>query len=135
MDASLLPTISFPAFSTHEEMLYQETKNNVISELKGNYGFKRYIRDGYKTVNENSSKRFVSVNKKIISPISYDILFRYYHEGEIKNFENIECEWPIFYIFMIIDGVFKTLPDQIQEYQDLLKERIMIDHNGGKLII
>lgn len=32
---------------------------------------------------------------------------------------------------MIIDGVFKTLPEQIQEYQDLLKERIMIDHNGG----
>lgn len=59
------------------------------------------------------------------------IVFRYYHEGEIKNFENIECEWPLFYIFMIIDGVFKTLPDQIQEYQDLLKERIMIDHHGG----
>lgn len=33
---------------------------------------------------------------------------------------------------MIIDGVFKTLPDQIQEYQDLLKERIMVDHHGGK---
>lgn len=36
---------------------------------------------------------------------------------------------------MIIDGVFKSLPDQIQEYQDLLKERIMLDHNGGKLIL
>lgn len=61
--------------------------------------------------------------------------YRYYQEGEIKSFENIECEWPLFYIFMIIDGVFKTLPDQIQEYQDLLKERIMIDHNGGILTI
>lgn len=63
MDASLLPTISFPAFSTHEEMLYQETKNNVISKLRGIYGFKRYIRDGYKTVNENPNKRLVKLKR------------------------------------------------------------------------
>ncbi|XP_056632018.1 probable phosphorylase b kinase regulatory subunit beta isoform X1 [Diorhabda carinulata] len=115
VDASLLPTISFPAFSTHEEMLYQETKKNVVRSLKGKYGFKRYIRDGYKSQIENLEKR-------------------YYDKGEIKNFENIECEWPLFYIFMIIDGVFKSLPDQIQEYQDLLKERIMLDHHGDPVI-
>ncbi|XP_072377153.1 probable phosphorylase b kinase regulatory subunit beta isoform X2 [Diabrotica undecimpunctata] len=115
VDASLLPTISFPAFSTHEEMLYQETKKNVVKSLKGQYGFKRYIRDGFRTEVENLNNR-------------------YYEKGEIKNFENIECEWPLFYIFMIIDGVFKTLPDQIQEYQDLLKERIMLDHHGDPVI-
>ncbi|KAJ8947470.1 hypothetical protein NQ318_009773 [Aromia moschata] len=115
VDSSLLPTISFPAFSTHEEMLYQKTKQNIVRSLKGHYGFKRFIRDGYKSVLEDDSKR-------------------YYDRGEIKNFENIECEWPLFYIFMIIDGVFKTLPDQIQDYQDLLKERMMVDHNGDPVI-
>nr|CAI5845347.1 unnamed protein product [Callosobruchus analis] len=115
VDSSLLPTISFPAFSTHEEMLYQKTKSNIVNTLKGNYGFKRYVRDGFKTVIENPKKR-------------------YYEKGEIKNFEKIECEWPLFYIFMIIDGVFKTIPDQIQEYQDLLKERIMVDHHGDPVI-
>nr|XP_023013016.1 probable phosphorylase b kinase regulatory subunit beta isoform X1 [Leptinotarsa decemlineata] len=115
VDSSLLPTISFPAFSTHEESLYQETKHNVIRCLKGNYGFKRYIRDGYKSELEDKNSR-------------------YYQKSEIKNFENIECEWPLFYIFMIIDGVFKALPDQIQEYQDLLKERIMVDHHGDPVI-
>lgn len=112
-------------------MLYHETKNNIIRSLKGNYGFKRFIRDGYKTVIENQNRRYIHgllINKKKFTT-NY---CRYYEKGEIKNFENVECEWPIFYIYMIIDGVFKTLPDQIQEYQDLLKERIMVDHHGGE---
>ncbi|CAG9854630.1 unnamed protein product [Phyllotreta striolata] len=115
VDASLLPTISFPAFSTHEEMLYQETKKNIVDSLKGSYGFKRFIRDGYKTEIEDSERRF-------------------YEKGELKNFENIECEWPLFYLFMIVDGCFKALPDQIQEYQNLLKERIMLDHHKDPVI-
>lgn len=111
-----MPTISFPAFSTHEDILYNEAKNNIICRLKGNYGFKRFIRDGYKTCVEDKKRR-------------------YYEKGEIKHFENIECEWPLFYIFMIIDGVFKSLPDQISEYQDLLKQRIYLDQNGGNEFI
>lgn len=55
----MLTTISFPAFATHEEFLYGETKKNMIEKLKGNYGFKRYGRDGYKTVIEDSEKRYV----------------------------------------------------------------------------
>ncbi len=33
------------------------------------------------------------------------------------DFENVENEWPIFYIFMIIDGCFKDNQDQVNEYQ------------------
>lgn len=58
MDAALLSTISFPAFATHEEFLYNETKNNITRKLKGSYGFKRFSRDGYKTVIEDSKRRF-----------------------------------------------------------------------------
>ncbi|KAL3283310.1 hypothetical protein HHI36_006458 [Cryptolaemus montrouzieri] len=114
-DVALLPTISFPAFATHEDVLYNETKNRILKTLKGNYGFKRYIRDGYKTAMEDSNRR-------------------YYKSGELKNFENLECEWPLFYIFMIIDGVFKSLPEQVTEYQQLLKARIQLDANGDPLI-
>ena len=67
----MLPTISFPAFSTHEEVLYNETKANIIRRLKGSYGFKRFGRDGYKTVLENPDKRYyksgqIKVNFNII---------------------------------------------------------------------
>jgi ABC-type microcin C transport system permease subunit YejE len=55
--------------------------------------------------------------------------------GNIKfffqEFEGIECEWPLFYMFMIIDGVFKAQSEQIEEYQNLLKSKIKRDINGG----
>lgn len=115
VDASLIPTISFPAFATHEEVLSTETKANVVRKLKGQYGFKRFGRDGYKSALEDASRRF-------------------YNEGETKEFESIENEWPLFYIFMIIDGVFKSQPEQVEEYQNLLKPRIKKDTNGDPVI-
>lgn len=115
VDAALLPTLSFPAFATHDDILYSDTKNNVIHRLRGQYGFKRFVRDGYKCVLEDSNRRF-------------------YRNGEIKEFENIECEWPLFFIFMIIDGVFKSNPDQVTEYQNLLKTKIKHDECGDPVI-
>lgn len=47
----------------------------------------------------------------------------------------MESEWPLLYVFMIIDGVFRTLPEQVEEYQRLLKARIYMDENGGELDI
>lgn len=32
---------------------------------------------------------------------------------------------------MIIDGVFKSFPEQVEEYQNLLKARLHKDINGG----
>ncbi|XP_043476951.1 probable phosphorylase b kinase regulatory subunit beta isoform X1 [Leptopilina heterotoma] len=115
VDTALLPTISFPAFATHEEVLYTETKANIVRRLKGVYGFKRFGRDGFKTVLEDPNRR-------------------YYRPGEIKEFDNVECEWPLFYIFMIIDGVFKSFPEQVEEYQNLLKARLHKDINGDPII-
>ncbi|XP_013168313.1 PREDICTED: probable phosphorylase b kinase regulatory subunit beta isoform X2 [Papilio xuthus] len=115
VDAALLPTISFPAFATHEELLVQLTKNNILTRLQGRYGFKRFSRDGYKCALEDPNRR-------------------YYHEGELKEFEGIESEWPLFYVLMIIDGVFRTLPEQVEEYQKLLKSRIYMDEYGDPVI-
>ncbi|PZC81128.1 hypothetical protein B5X24_HaOG213229 [Helicoverpa armigera] len=115
VDAALLPTVSFPAFATHEEHLVQLTKNNILRRLQGKCGFKRFSRDGYKCVLEDPNRRF-------------------YHEGELKEFDGIESEWPLFYVMMIIDGVFRTLPDQVEEYQKLLKARIYMDEYGDPVI-
>uniref|UniRef100_T1J0N1 Phosphorylase b kinase regulatory subunit n=1 Tax=Strigamia maritima TaxID=126957 RepID=T1J0N1_STRMM len=83
-DSALLTVISFPAFATHDEELYSDTKEKIIRKLKGDYGFKRFLRDGYGTVKE-------------------DINTRFYKMDEVKNFGGIESEWPLFLIFMIID--------------------------------
>lgn len=50
----------------------------------------------------------------------------------MKDFEGNECEWPIFYTFLIIDGVFKNNTEQIEEYQAELRKCIYADANGGQ---
>lgn len=52
----------------------------------------------------------------------------------MKEFEGNECEWPIFYTFMIIDGVFRSNTEQIEEYQEELRKSMYADYNGGERI-
>uniref|UniRef100_G1U904 Phosphorylase b kinase regulatory subunit n=1 Tax=Oryctolagus cuniculus TaxID=9986 RepID=G1U904_RABIT len=100
-DAALLPCISYPAFALDDDVLYNQTLDKVIRKLKGKYGFKRFLRDGYRTSLEDPKRR-------------------YYKPAEIKLFDGIECEFPIFFLYMMIDGVFRGNPKQVKEYQDLL---------------
>ncbi|KAM8985578.1 phosphorylase b kinase regulatory subunit beta isoform 1-T1 [Ara ararauna] len=100
-DAALLPCLSYPAFALDDEVLFSQTLDKIIRKLKGKYGFKRFLRDGYRTALEDKTRR-------------------YYKPAEIKLFDGIECEFPLFFIFMIIDGVFRGNPAQVKEYQDLL---------------
>lgn len=58
VDASLIPTLSFPAFASHEERLVEQTKQNVINRLRGKQGFKRFSRDGYLSRFEDKSRRY-----------------------------------------------------------------------------
>ena len=112
VDAGLLSVISFPAFAIHNEDLYEKTKTKIVEDLEGRHGFKRFIYDGFGTVEEDPARRF-------------------YLKGETIKFENIENEWPIFYLFMIVDGVFSNLPHQVEKYQDLLAKRVIYDGLGG----
>ncbi|NWR44707.1 KPBB kinase, partial [Regulus satrapa] len=100
-DAALLPCLSYPGFALDDEVLFGQTIDKIMRKLKGKYGFKRFLRDGYRTALEDRTRR-------------------YYKPAEIKLFDGIECEFPIFFIFMIIDGIFRGNPTQVKEYQDLL---------------
>ncbi|XP_059220834.1 probable phosphorylase b kinase regulatory subunit beta isoform X3 [Stomoxys calcitrans] len=115
VDASLLLTLSFPAFASHEETLVEQTKQNVINRLRCRKGFKRFSRDGYLSKIEDKTRR-------------------YYHTGEIKEFEGYECEWPLFFISMIIDGVFKNNHEQIEEYQNELRRCLYSDAHGDPVV-
>ena len=115
-DVSLLSTISFPAFATQIPLLYSETKQRVVDQLQGQYGFKRFLGDGFGTVLEDTERR-------------------YYHRGETMEFDQVENEWPVFFLNMIIDGVFKDLPDQVKLYSDLLEARIVYDVQTGDPLI
>nr|XP_027199784.1 probable phosphorylase b kinase regulatory subunit alpha [Dermatophagoides pteronyssinus] len=101
IDASLLSIISFPAFAVENPKLIQQTREEIIEKLCGRYGCKRFLRDGHKTAIEDPSRL-------------------YYEPSELKAFENIECEWPLFFCYLIIDGLFSDNPDMVTEYSERL---------------
>ncbi|KAF7646959.1 hypothetical protein LDENG_00179490, partial [Lucifuga dentata] len=57
-DAALLPTISYPAFAVDDDALYSQTLDKIVRKLRGKYGFKRFLRDGYRTANEDKNRRY-----------------------------------------------------------------------------
>ena len=57
-DAALLPCISYPAFALDDEVLFMQTLDKVVRKLKGKYGFKRFLRDGYRTSLEDPNRRY-----------------------------------------------------------------------------
>uniref|UniRef100_A0A9J8BE73 Phosphorylase b kinase regulatory subunit n=1 Tax=Cyprinus carpio carpio TaxID=630221 RepID=A0A9J8BE73_CYPCA len=114
-DSALLPCISYPAFAVDDDALYSQTLDKIVRKLKGKYGFKRYLRDGYRTANEDKNRR-------------------HYKPAEMKLFDGIECEFPLFFIYMMIDGVFRGNPAQVKEYQELL-EAVIFQSSEGHVVI
>ncbi|XP_067579506.1 phosphorylase b kinase regulatory subunit alpha, liver isoform isoform X11 [Pseudorca crassidens] len=115
IDAGLLSIISFPAFAVEDVNLVNVTKNEIISKLQGRYGCCRFLRDGYKTPREDPNRL-------------------HYDPAELKLFENIECEWPVFWTYFIIDGVFNGDAVQVQEYREALEGILIRGKNGIHLM-
>jgi phosphorylase kinase alpha/beta subunit len=113
-DAALLSVIGFPAFAVEDEALVQRTLAAIVTKLQGHYGCKRFLRDGHQTVIE-------------------DVTRLHYEPWELKQFEHIECEWPLFFAYLWLDALFRGDPDRIQEYQHRL-EGALIEKNGAKLL-
>ncbi|XP_036127034.1 phosphorylase b kinase regulatory subunit alpha, skeletal muscle isoform isoform X2 [Molossus molossus] len=115
VDASLLSVVSFPAFAVEDNHLVEVTKQEIITKLQGRYGCCRFLRDGYKTPKEDPNRL-------------------YYEPAELKLFENIECEWPLFWTYFILDGVFTGNAEQVQEYREALEEVLIKGKNGVPLL-
>ncbi|KFP05649.1 Phosphorylase b kinase regulatory subunit alpha, skeletal muscle isoform, partial [Calypte anna] len=115
VDASVLSIISYPAFAVEDSELVEITKQEVITKLQGRYGCCRFLRDGYRTPKEDPNRL-------------------YYEPAELKLFENIECEWPLFWAYLIIDGIFSGNMEQVQEYREALEGVLIKGENGLRLM-
>ncbi|KAG0198605.1 hypothetical protein BGX28_007964 [Mortierella sp. GBA30] len=107
IDAALLSVIGFPAFAVGDAKLVKRTRDEIIEKLGGKYGCKRFLRDGHQTVLENTTRL-------------------HYDAHELRIFEGIECEWPLFFTYFILDGLFNDNADQVEEYRTKL-EPLIID--------
>ncbi len=114
VDAALLSAISFPAFAVEDKALIKQTRTKIIEKLAGNYGLKRFLRDGHQTAIENVSRL-------------------YYEPSELKQFENIECEWPLFFSYLYLDALFHNESENVQNYREKL-DQLTIEKDGFKLL-
>ncbi|XP_027518123.1 phosphorylase b kinase regulatory subunit alpha, skeletal muscle isoform isoform X1 [Corapipo altera] len=115
VDASVLSVISYPAFAVEDSELVEITKQEIITKLQGRYGCCRFLRDGYRTPKEDPKRL-------------------YYEPAELKLFENIECEWPLFWAYLMIDGIFSGNIEQVQEYREALEGVLIKGKNGIRLM-
>ncbi|XP_032355288.1 phosphorylase b kinase regulatory subunit alpha, skeletal muscle isoform isoform X12 [Etheostoma spectabile] len=115
VDAGVLAIISYPAFAVDDISIVNMTKEEIISKLQGRYGCCRFLRDGHKTPKEDPNRL-------------------YYESAELKLFENIECEWPLFWTYLILDGIFINSPEQVQEYQEALEGILIKQKDGIRLL-
>ncbi|XP_011702818.1 PREDICTED: probable phosphorylase b kinase regulatory subunit alpha isoform X3 [Wasmannia auropunctata] len=115
LDSGLLSIISFPAFAVDEPNLIHETREAIIKKLQGRYGCKRFLRDGYKTPKEDMNRL-------------------YYEPWELRMFENIECEWPLFFCYLILDYCFQGNKEAVETCTRQLEEVMIKGEDGMKLV-
>lgn len=85
IDSALLAVIGFPAFAAGGKA--DEVAERIESRLAGRHGYKRFLRDGHQTAVEDESKL-------------------HYDPEELEAFAGIECEWPLFLTYRLINACF-----------------------------
>jgi phosphorylase kinase alpha/beta subunit len=114
VDAALLSVIGFPAFAIENAELVERTHTDVVTKLQGQYGCKRFLRDGHQTVIEDAGRL-------------------HYEPRELKQFEHIECEWPLFFTYLMLDALFKGDRLQADDYHQRLQP-LFVEQNGFRLL-
>nr|CDS28284.1 asparagine rich protein [Hymenolepis microstoma] len=105
-DAALLGIISYPGFAVADEALIERTRNTILSKLLGSYGCIRFLRDGYKTAREDSNRL-------------------HYEPWELRMFDGIECQWPLFFTYLVIGASFDDNFELAKKYMDQLEQIVL----------
>ena len=83
--------------------------------MGGRYGCKRFLRDGYRNPKEDSSRL-------------------HYEPWELRVFENIECQWPMFFCYIIINGYFTGNYEESERCSKIL-EGLLVDTSHGLRLV
>ncbi|MEB3212893.1 MAG: glycoside hydrolase family 15 protein [Leptolyngbyaceae bacterium] len=114
VDAAVLSIIGFPAFAIEKTDLAEQTRTKIVQLLEGTYGCKRFLRDGHQTVIE-------------------DITRLHYEPWELKKFEHIECEWPLFFTYLLLDALFAGDDERAAFYRQRL-DSLTVEKDGMPLL-
>jgi phosphorylase kinase alpha/beta subunit len=82
--------------------------------LEGRYGLKRFLRDGHQTVLEDEHRL-------------------HYETEELRQFEHIESEWPLFFVYLYLDALFRNDRNGIARYEQKLAA-LLVEEDGQSLL-
>ncbi|MDB9528790.1 glycoside hydrolase family 15 protein [Oscillatoria sp. CS-180] len=114
VDAAVLSIIGYPAFAIEDADLASRTQQKIVDKLQGRYGCKRFLRDGHQAIIEDTTRL-------------------HYEPEELQQFEHIECEWPLFFAYLYLDGLFRQDAKAVRFYRQRL-EAIAVSRNGFNLL-
>ncbi|MGZ5000156.1 MAG: glycoside hydrolase family 15 protein [Methylomonas sp.] len=114
VDSAVLSVTGFPAFSVDDPALRKKTEALIVDKLQGRYGCKRFLLDGHQTVLEDQQRL-------------------HYEPHELKQFMNIECEWPLFFCYLLLNNLFAGNHEAVQDYRRRL-ENLLVEQNGQQLL-
>ncbi|XP_059616317.1 probable phosphorylase b kinase regulatory subunit alpha isoform X3 [Phlebotomus argentipes] len=117
LDSGLLSIIGFPAFAVDDPQLIASTREAILTKCLGKYGCKRFLRDGYRTPKEDPHRL-------------------YYERWELRMFENIECEWPLFFGYLVLFHAFQGENDKnlLSIYMQRLEDVMVRTEDGMRLV-
>jgi phosphorylase kinase alpha/beta subunit len=114
VDAAVLSVVGFPAFAVDNPELRDKTQALIVEKLQGRYGCKRFLLDGHQTLLEDHNRL-------------------HYEPHELKQFADIECEWPLFFCYLLLNGLFNGDANSAQDYRRQL-EALRVEENGQLLL-
>ena len=113
-DAALLSIIGYPAYAVEDTELIKKTKDKILKKLMGEHGCKRFLLDGHQSLLEDSSRL-------------------YYEKEELREFENIESEWPLFFTYLLLDSLVQENIDEATQWLEKL-EPLFVEKDGRRLL-
>jgi len=114
VDAAVLGVIGFPAFAVEDIELIDKTHAAIVGKLQGRYGCKRFLLDGHQTVLEDAGRL-------------------HYEADELKCFEHIESEWPLFFSYLLLNAEFAGDSERAADYRDRL-DALTVEQDGHQLL-
>jgi len=113
-DAALLSIIGYPAYAVEDEVLVSRTRDKIIDKLAGEYGCKRFLLDGHQSTLEDASRL-------------------HYEPSELREFEDVESEWPLFFSYLLLDALLREDTEKIKYWQNKL-EPLFVEQDGQLLL-
>jgi len=114
VDSAVLSVTGFPAFAVDNQVIRKKTDALICKKLEGGYGCKRFLLDGHQTVIEDCNRS-------------------YYNPQELKQFMHIECEWPLFFSYLLLNHLFAGNIEAAKAYRGKL-ESLLVEQHGQQLL-